>query len=225
MLHSASLSKSLQNRASAQISTRRIYHRRIKPLFDLLLALAFVPLLAPVIGVLWGLARLDGGPGFYGHRRIGRNGKVFRCWKIRTMVPDAERRLALYLATNADAAVEWQLSRKLSDDPRVTRLGRFLRKTSLDELPQLWNVLRGEMSFVGPRPVTEDELALYHHRRDAYLCLRPGITGFWQILGRSDLPYSLRVEMDAAYVQKSSLFMDIGLILLTAATVLRGTGQ
>ncbi|WP_339115287.1 sugar transferase [Thioclava sp. GXIMD2076] len=225
MQHSVSLSKALGDDAIVQISKRRIYHRRMKPVFDLCLALALAPVLMPVIAVFWALARLDGGSGFYGHTRIGKDGRPFRCWKIRTMVPDAERRLALLLATDADAAIEWELSRKLKNDPRVTRLGRFLRKTSLDELPQIWNILRGEMSFVGARPVTEDELTLYRHRRQAYLSQRPGVTGFWQVLGRSDLPYALRVEMDMAYLQKCSLFMDIGLILLTVAVVLRGTGE
>lgn len=167
----------------------------------------------------------DGGPGFFGHRRIGRNGEVFRCWKIRTMVVDAEARLAEHLASDPEAAAEWERDHKLRDDPRITRLGAFLRATSLDELPQIWNVLKGEMSFVGPRPVVRDEMRKYGAARTAYLAMKPGITGLWQVSGRNDVSYDERVAMDVEYVSSVSLLTDVRLILLTGLSIVDRTGR
>ncbi|WP_226627384.1 sugar transferase [Alloyangia pacifica] len=201
------------------------YRSVVKPVCDLLLALAMLPLLAPVIALLWALVRMDGGPGFFGHRRIGKNGKVFRCWKIRTMVPNAEAKLQQHLAANPAARAEWARDHKLTDDPRITRLGRFLRETSLDELPQIWNVLTGEMSFVGPRPVVRAEITKYGIHRTAYLLMKPGITGLWQVSGRNDVTYAERVEMDVRYLNDQSLATDSRLLLLTAKSVLGRTGR
>lgn len=203
----------------------RFYPAFGKRALDLTLALVLLPLLAPVIAALWLLTRLDGGPGFYGHSRIGRHGQPFRCWKIRSMIPDADRVLADTLASDPFAALEWARAFKLQNDPRVTPLGRVLRRTSLDELPQIWNVLRGEMSLVGPRPVTAGELAYYDGDPAAYLSQTPGITGLWQVEGRADGCYAQRVRLDRRYLDAQCLAVDLTLILRTAFVVLAPTGR
>jgi lipopolysaccharide/colanic/teichoic acid biosynthesis glycosyltransferase len=196
-----------------------------KRAFDLILALLLLPLLAPVIALLWLLVRLDGGPGFYGHSRVGRNGTPFRCWKLRSMCVSAEARLAAHLAQNPAAAAEWARDFKLTEDPRITRLGRILRKTSLDELPQIWNVLRGEMSLVGLRPITEAELTKYGPHQGLYLALRPGITGPWQVEGRGNrVSYADRVQLDLSYGQNLSLAHDLNLIARTITVLLNPKG-
>ena len=197
----------------------------LKTAFDIVLAVLLLPILLPLIAVLYVLTRLDGGPGFYGHKRVGRDERAFRCWKIRTMVPNGDEVLKRHLAENPAAKAEWQRDFKLMDDPRVTRLGRFLRRTSLDELPQIWNVLRGEMSFVGPRPVTEAELPKYRGYEWCYLSLKPGITGLWQVSGRNDVDYRTRVRMDVTYYMKRTFLGDIGIIARTAGAVLGSTGR
>ncbi|EPX78069.1 sugar transferase [Salipiger mucosus] len=217
--------QSRKTRDAIRDDSRSFYPLFAKRLLDLALAIALVPVLLPVIAVLWAMTTRDGGPGFFGHRRIGRNGEVFRCWKIRTMVVDAEARLAEHLANDPEAAAEWERDHKLRDDPRITRLGAFLRSTSLDELPQIWNVLKGDMSFVGPRPVVRDEMRKYGAARTAYLAMKPGITGLWQVSGRNDVSYEERVAMDVDYVSRVSLMTDIRLILLTGLSVLDRTGR
>lgn len=202
-----------------------LYVRRGKRTLDLFLALLLMPLVGPVIGVLWLIVRLQGGPGLFGHMRIGRGAQPFRCWKIRTMVPDAETRLSDLLRHDPIAAIEWANSFKLKQDPRVTRFGAFLRRTSLDELPQIWNVLRGEMSFVGPRPVTAGELAYYGADQRTYLALRPGITGLWQVHGRREGSYAKRVSLDRSYAKVMSPKTDLALILRTGLTVIWPTGS
>ena len=195
-----------------------------KRLLDIALALLLLPVAALLIAPLYLLVRLQGGPGFYPHERIGRDGTPFACWKIRTMVPGAEARLAAMLS-HPSARAEWTRSHKLRHDPRVTRLGRWLRATSLDELPQLWNVLRGEMSLVGPRPVTASELDDYGAGRAAYLSLRPGITGLWQVSGRNRLSFDARVALDMAYRDRVSLGTDLGILLRTLREVITRSGQ
>lgn len=192
---------------------------------DLILAVLLVPILAPTIGFMWLLARLDGGPGLFGHARVGRNGQTFQCWKIRSMIPDAEARLADYLSGHPQAAAEWVRDRKLLEDPRITRLGRFLRMTSLDELPQIWNVLIGDMSFVGPRPIMHDELERYGRDAEAYLSMKPGITGLWQVSGRSGTSYEERVTLDLQYHRSACLLLDLKILGMTVLEVLRGTGR
>lgn len=192
---------------------------------DLILSLLLLPLFLPLMAVLWCLIRMDGGPGLFGHRRIGRHGQIFTCWKLRTMVAGAEEKLALHLASDAGIAAEWAQNFKLAHDPRVTRLGQFLRKTSLDELPQIWNVIRGEMSLVGPRPVTPLELEKYGIYRAAYQSMRPGISGLWQVQGRNDVDYATRVRLDVEYLDRASLVLDAWIIGATALTVLRRTGK
>ncbi|MBU2359078.1 MAG: sugar transferase [Alphaproteobacteria bacterium] len=196
-----------------------------KRIFDIVLALTLLPVIAPIIVVIWALVRREGGPGFFGHVRIGSNGRAFKCWKIRTMLPDAQSRLQAHLAQNPEAAAEWARDHKLSDDPRITRLGRLLRRTSLDELPQIWNVLRGDMSFVGPRPIVRAELHKYAMHRGGYLRMKPGITGLWQVSGRNDISYDERVAMDMSYAKIQSFWLDLRIIALTAGAVLHLTGK
>ena len=197
-----------------------------KRAFDFALALLLLPMALPLIGMLAILVRRDdGGRPFFAHTRVGRAGRPFRCWKIRTMVPDAEARLAEHLAADPAAAAEWDAERKLTNDPRITKLGAFLRKTSLDELPQLWNVLRGDMSFVGPRPVPAQELEKYGLSKPAYLAVRPGVTGLWQVSGRNDVSYAERVRMDVDYERRHDFLMDFGIILRTAGVVFGSTGK
>lgn len=204
---------------------QRVYARLGKRLVDIVLATAILPVLLPIIAVLWLITRRDGAAGFFAHTRVGRNGKPFRCWKIRTMVPDAETRLETYLQSNPQAADEWARTQKLTHDPRVTPLGRFLRRTSLDELPQIWNVMRGDMSFVGPRPVTLPELERYGLHSHVYLSLRPGVTGLWQVMGRSNGCYTERTNMDRAYASSLGLIRDLSLILRTGLVVFLPTGR
>ena len=195
-----------------------------KRLFDLVVVIFVLPVLSPLIVLLWLIVRMDGGPGFFGHERIGRNGVSFRCWKIRSMVPNSEERLKDYLANNPEAAREWSENFKLRNDPRITPIGKFLRKSSLDELPQFWNVLLGEMSLVGPRPVSRDELQMYSIHLESYLSMSPGITGPWQVSGRNNLTYEQRVAIDVDYSRQAHLRLDIKILLKTASVVLRRTG-
>ena len=204
---------------------RTLYPVVFKRALDLGLALLILPPILPVLVVLWIIAKLDGGPGFFGHRRIGQHGKTFRCWKIRTMVPDAETRLAAHLQNNPAAAAEWDRDCKLTNDPRITKIGAFLRATSLDELPQIWNVIKGDMSFVGPRPVVRHEMEKYGQYRSTYMSVRPGITGVWQISGRNDIDYSDRVRMDTHYVHTASLLLDLEIIAKTTRSVFLQTGK
>ncbi|WP_170336797.1 sugar transferase [Ruegeria arenilitoris] len=206
----------------------RLYHANSannKRALDILLTLILAPVFVPLILMLALIVRFDGGPAFFGHARVGRDGKPFMCWKIRTMVPDAETKLAAYLEDNADAKAEWHEARKLRSDPRITFTGSFLRQTSLDELPQIWNVARGDMSFVGPRPIVESELELYGENQIAYTALRPGITGLWQISGRNDVQYAERVRLDKEYHETMSLRKDLTILVKTAGVVLRRTGH
>ncbi|ATG37595.1 sugar transferase (plasmid) [Phaeobacter piscinae] len=210
-----------------QADPRRIglYAMIGKRLLDILLALILFPVLTPVIALLWVISRRDGGPGFFGHTRIGKDGTPFTCWKIRTMIHGAEDVLAEHLKTDAKAAQEWARDRKLSRDPRITGLGLFLRRSSLDELPQIWNVLRGDMSFVGPRPIVRCELRKYGSAAPIYLSQKPGITGLWQVSGRNDVSYEDRVSFDIDYLARRTFSFDIKLILLTGLSVIARTGR
>ena len=209
-----------------QHSTGQLFYRHCgKRVLDLVIAVFLVPILAPLIALLYLLVRADGAAGLFAHTRVGQGGTSFTCWKIRTMIPDAEARLSAFLATNPIAAAEWGRTQKLQNDPRVTRLGRFLRRTSLDELPQIWNVLRGEMSLVGPRPVTRPELARYGLRAATYLSLKPGVTGLWQVAGRSNGCYAERLQMDQTYALSIGMWRDLGLIGRTAFVRIKPTGR
>jgi exopolysaccharide production protein ExoY len=198
------------------------YGTHLKRILDVAAVVAALPFLIPLILLLACLVRRDGGPAFYVQDRVGMNGRIFRLWKLRTMVPDAEARLAEHLALSPAARAEWQETQKLKNDPRITRLGRILRKTSIDELPQLWNVLRGDMSLVGPRPMMPAQQALYPGQ--AYYRLRPGLTGFWQISDRNETAFAGRAEYDSNYAAQLSIWTDLSVLLRTVRIVLRGTG-
>ena len=203
----------------------RPYFKVGKRAFDILILLIIAPVLLPLIAVLWCLVRLDGGPGMFVQERVGRNGKIYRCIKLRTMVIDAEKVLADICANDPKAAYEWQLNQKLKVDPRITKLGRYLRATSLDELPQIFNVICGDMSFVGPRPfLPSQKLAYDRAGGNAYYHIRPGITGLWQVHGRGQTSFVTRVLFDEDYAKRLSLWTDLVLLLKTAFVVLRKTG-
>ncbi|WP_144222873.1 sugar transferase [Mesorhizobium amorphae] len=199
----------------------------IKRGFDILGALAGIALLSPLLLMLAALVKTTDGGGriLYGHRRIGRNGTVFRCWKFRTMVENGDEVLAAHLASNPQDREEWNATRKLQNDPRVTRVGAVLRKLSLDELPQIINILRGEMSFVGPRPVVKDELELYGNAAEYYLKSRPGLTGLWQVSGRNDVSYGARVAFDQHYVENWSFVFDLKILVRTVPAVFSSRGS
>lgn len=192
---------------------------------DLIIASLLCVVLAPIfaaIAIL--LTVLDPGPIVFAHRRIGKNGKPFNCLKFRTMCADADHRLLQLLAADEGARREWTSTQKLLEDPRVTRIGRILRNTSLDELPQLINVLRGEMSLVGPRPVVADELDRYGRYAAEYLSVKPGLTGLWQVSRNSRTTYRRRVATDVYYVRNQSLAFDFRILLATIPAVLFGGG-
>lgn len=196
-----------------------------KRAFDIALAVPLFLLFAPVIGVLFLIASRDGGRPWFSHQRTGRNGESFGCLKVRSMVVDAEARLAEVLERDPEAAAEWKESQKLTDDPRITRFGQFIRKTSLDELPQLLNVIRGDMSIVGPRPIVRDEVPRYGAAIRYYAQMRPGITGPWQVSGRNDLSYEERVALDVDYARKASLATDLRILAMTVISLLKRTGK
>jgi exopolysaccharide production protein ExoY len=189
-------------------------------------AVAGLVVLSPLLLLIGMLVKLsDGGPAFYGHTRIGRGGRVFRCLKFRTMVTNGEAVLAAHFVANPAAAAEWAATRKLKDDPRVTRVGVVLRKLSIDELPQIINILRGDMSIVGPRPVVREELDHYGKSASFYLKSRPGLTGLWQVSGRNDVTYDQRVAFDRHYVENWSMVEDIKIIARTVPAVFLSRGS
>ncbi len=189
----------------------------LKRVFDLVSVLALFALFGWLMLLIAVLVRLSGGKKvIYGHTRVGRDGKLFQCLKFRSMVLNSDEVLRDLLETDPDARAQWERDFKLKDDPRITRIGRFIRKTSLDELPQLWNVLKGEMSMVGPRPVVQAELEQYYgDAKPHYLSVPPGLTGLWQVSGRNDLDYAQRVELDKAYVENSNVFYDLTIMART----------
>jgi lipopolysaccharide/colanic/teichoic acid biosynthesis glycosyltransferase len=200
----------------------RAYWHVGKRLLDIAIVLAAAPVALLIVGLFAPLIMLDGGSPFFSQERVGRRGRVFRMLKLRSMVKDAEGRLEAYLAADPERRREWDESQKLRHDPRITRVGRFMRKSSIDELPQLWNVLKGEMSIVGPRPMMPSQRSLYPGT--AYYALRPGITGLWQIKARNASSFADRGAYDARYFRTLSLKTDLRIILQTAAVVLHGTG-
>jgi Undecaprenyl-phosphate galactose phosphotransferase WbaP len=199
--------------------------QRFKRLTDIFLAL-FLGLLALPFGLVAAAAIVieSGAPVFFTHQRLGRGRRTFRLWKFRTMVPDGEEVLAAYFAEHPGAALEWERTHKLREDPRITNVGRFLRRTSLDELPQLWNVLKGEMSLVGPRPIVTGEVAEYGSAYVLYAQVAPGLTGLWQVSGRNDTSYRHRVELETRYIRHWTPAMDLGILLRTIPVVLTGKG-
>ena len=193
---------------------------------DVLIAVSLLVFIAPLMILIALMICRDGGPLLFGHTRIGLGGKCFTCWKLRSMVMNSDEILAHHLSEDTTTAAEWDERRKLAKDPRVTPIGQVLRACSIDEVPQLFNVVRGDMSLVGPRPVMPDELDLYYgpSGRAAYISVRPGITGLWQVSGRSQTTYAERVELDIRYVAGLSLLGDLKLLALTIPSVLRRQG-
>lgn len=193
--------------------------RLLKRIFDVVTSLALLCFLAPLFIWIILSIRLSGTPALFSHRRVGQSGCTFSCYKFRTMVLDADHMLQHLLETDEVIRAEWHREFKLKNDPRVTKIGRFLRETSLDELPQIWNVLKGDMSLVGPRPVVPEELQRYGDARPLYLQVRPGITGLWQISGRNNVDYSYRVALDTWYVRNWSLWYDLAILVKTVSVV------
>lgn len=192
----------------------------IKRMVDLFILLLMSPFLIPIFLVLsLGVKLTSKGPVFYGHTRVGKNGKEFKCWKFRSMKINSKEMLEEILATDPVRRAEWERDFKFQDDPRVTKFGKFLRKTSLDELPQLFNILCGQMSFVGPRPVTKEETELYGEYKDLVLSVTPGLSGMWQISGRSDTTYEQRIFFDTFYIQNWSVWLDFWIIIKTVWVV------
>jgi exopolysaccharide production protein ExoY len=199
---------------------RRSLKRALDIIGATLLGIVFSPLILAVAVLL----RREGGSVIFRHRRVGRNGEAFDCLKFRSMVPNADRVLRELLELHPELRAEWLRDHKLRDDPRITAVGRFLRRTSLDELPQLWNVIQGEMSLVGPRPVVREELLRYGRHLHRYLAAKPGITGLWQVTGRNDTDYRRRVVLDVYYVRRQSVLLDLYILLKTTRVVLGGNG-
>jgi Undecaprenyl-phosphate galactose phosphotransferase WbaP len=203
---------------------RRWPARLTKRIFDTLAAIALLLVLSPLLLMLALAIRRDGGPAFFVHPRVGKNGRVFNCYKFRTMVVDAEHQLQTLFRSRPELVDQWRNQRKLKDDPRLSPLGGILRRRSLDELPQLINVIKGEMSLVGPRPIVRSELALYGADSVYYLMVRPGITGLWQVSGRSDIEYEKRVYLDTWYVKNWSIGYDLTILFKTFKVVLMRNG-
>lgn len=203
-----------------------IRHLPTKRIFDILFSLFALLATFPIFLTLAVIIRLTSkGPAVYGHQRVGRGGKPFKCLKFRSMYQDADERLTELLQQNPEYAAEWEANRKLKKDPRITPIGQFLRKTSLDELPQFLNVLKGDLSVVGPRPVVADEVVQYYKEKaPKILSVRPGVTGLWQVSGRSNTSYSHRVELDEHYVENRSFGLDMTLVLKTVPALLTRKG-
>ena len=211
----------LHMRNNLAMRRNKIYKR----IFDLICTIGGGVLILPIIAVIALLVAIDNkGNVIFAHRRIGKDGKEFPCYKFQSMVPNAQEILQDYLAKNPEARKEWEESFKLTNDPRVTKLGAFLRKTSLDELPQLWNVIKGDMSLVGPRPIVKKEIERYGEYFREYAMVLPGITGMWQASGRSDTTYEERVAMDTWYVRNWSVWLDIMYLAKTFTAVIFGKG-
>jgi lipopolysaccharide/colanic/teichoic acid biosynthesis glycosyltransferase len=211
----------LRSRPAPHLRHVSLGYQRIMDCAICVLAAPFAIALGLIIALF---IKLDGGPAFYSQRRIGLGGQPFNCLKFRSMVLDADVRLQEVLACNPLARAEWDDYQKLVQDPRITRIGKLIRATSLDELPQLVNVWRGEMSIVGPRPIMTDQIALYGECFNDYCTLRPGITGLWQIAGRNNCTFAERVRLDMEYARTWSVLRDVRIILLTVPAVIAGSG-
>jgi Undecaprenyl-phosphate galactose phosphotransferase WbaP len=200
-------------------------NQAIKRVFEVAIAALLLILALPAACVIAVAIILETrGPVFFGHTRIGKDERRFRVWKFRSMVAEADVALRRYLKDHPERRAEWRRSHKLKQDPRVTRVGRLLRRSSLDELPQLWNVLRGDMSLIGPRPIVEEEISKYGPSLSLYLQVQPGLTGLWQVSGRADTGYRRRVDLDCQYIRNWSLLVDLKILLKTVRVVLCGHG-
>ncbi len=197
----------------------------LKRTLDIFLLLVSAPITLPLTIIVAILVKITSkGPAFYGHTRVGKNGREFKCWKFRSMVIDADKQLEKILAENPEMRAEWEKDRKFTNDPRITKIGKILRKTSIDEIPQFFNILIGEMSFIGPRPVTKPELEKYGDKASFILSVQPGLSGMWQISGRSDTGYEERITLDSYYIQNWSVWLDLWIIIKTIYVVIKGKG-
>lgn len=210
---------------AVSVDSERLVYERAKRVFDFVAAFCIVLSLAPLIVIVALYLLTQGGPLLIRHQRIGKRGKPFACLKFRSMVVDGDAVLERHLARDAAARAEWASNRKLKEDPRVTPFGKIMRQTSVDELPQLLNVLRGEMSLVGPRPIVAAEVVHYGIHIGQYEHVRPGLTGAWQVSGRSQLSYEARVALDCEYVARRSFRRDLSILLATVPAVLTSKGS
>ena len=197
---------------------------RRKRAFDIVFGVALIIFLAPLMLIIAALVKLDGGPVLFGHRRVGANGQAFRCWKFRSMVVNADKVLADVLRSDPDARAQWQRDFKLKSDPRITPIGQFLRTTSLDELPQLFNVIAGDMSLIGPRPIVVEEIQRYGEAFRHYCACRPGMTGLWQVSGRNGVDYVRRVKFYEQYATGWSFLLDLTVLCRTVVVVTQRRG-
>lgn len=205
----------------------KIAYKFIKRVIDIIGSIIGIVILIPVTAIVYMARKIlkeDDGPLFYEHLRYGKNGKQFRLYKFRSMCMHADQKLKEYLESNEEARKEFEKNQKLKNDPRITKLGNFLRKTSLDELPQMLNILKGEMSFIGPRPVVDGEIEKYGENKDKFLSVKPGLTGYWQVNGRSNTTYEERMEMELYYVDNCSLWLDIKIFFKTFIAVFKKEG-
>ena len=210
------------NPRTGEFSPRLRRYLRAKRVMDITGAILLGLAVLPLVGILAVLVRLDGGSAFFCQKRLGQGGEVFHFWKLRTMASDAEGALSRYLAENPEARLEWEHTQKLRKDPRITWLGQFMRKYTFDELPQLWNVLRGDMSLIGPRPMFVEQRSLYPGV--IYGNMKPGITGLWQVMARNQSAFADRAAFDHAYARTVSLRTDLFITLRTIRAVFLGTG-
>lgn len=218
-------SSSRRSQWANELPSRLFRYRVIKRSLDVLLVLISTPVTLLVLGIVAAMVALSSrGPIFYSHRRIRRHGAFFSMWKFRTMCVNSAEVLEEYLREHPEARAEWNKTHKLRHDPRITRVGSFLRRYSLDELPQLWNVLTGQMSLVGPRPIVAAEVEKYGECFSCYCKVKPGLTGLWQVSGRSSLTYDERVELDCVYVGQWSLAKDTVILLKTFSSVINQDG-
>ncbi|MBU2357773.1 MAG: sugar transferase [Alphaproteobacteria bacterium] len=212
----------LQPSKAAASQSMRVYSTFGKRIFDVSVVVLSLPFVLLVVALLAIIVARRGGKPFYTQDRVGRNGRIYKIWKLRTMINDADALLEEHLARNPAARAEWNRNQKLRDDPRITELGRFLRRSSMDELPQLWNVLCGDMSLIGPRPMMTNQTGLYPGT--AYYDLRPGISGSWQVSARNTSSFAERATFDTMYRDRISLTEDLRILAATLRVVLRGTG-
>ena len=208
-------------------TNKKVLYKFTKRIIDIIGSIIGILILIPTTLIIY-LARKvlkeDKGPLFYEQLRYGKNGKIFRLYKFRSMCIGADKKLKEYLENNDEAREEFEKTHKLQNDPRITKIGNFLRKSSLDELPQMINILKGNMSFVGPRPVVEKEVEEYGTNKDKFLSVRPGLTGYWQVNGRSNTTYEERMKMELYYVDNCSLWLDIKIFFKTFITVFKKEG-
>ena len=208
----------------AKTPLRNPFWAILKSTIDIVGAFSVLVVFSPLFIFIACKIRKDGGPAFYSHERIGKNGKPFQCIKFRSMIINSQEVLEELLANDEEAKAEWERDFKLRNDPRVTPIGKFIRKTSLDELPQLINVLKGEMSLIGPRPVIEEEKKYYGKHWDEFLSIKPGMTGLWQVSGRNDTTYDERVSLDIKYIRNWTLWMDIKIVFKTIGIIFNPKG-